>query len=161
MDVVEQDRGRQDAAAQAAGSGAAPAGADFDVDGACAFVCAQASWLDLGLRRSNDPTVLATALRSHEQGHETWIRLISSAERSGASGAAVQLGALYAFHGRLIGALEGGTGGGVDALACDDVRRLLCDRLGRLTRESLEVLRAPGLDAAPTRYAARTAIALP
>lgn len=158
MDVMLEDREPRDAGA-AASSGATRGGDDFDVEGACAFLCAQASWLDLGLRRNDDPSLLATALRSHEQGHETWLRLIGSAERAGATVAVAQLGALYAFHGRLVGALEGGMGGRVDAVACAEVRRLLCERLDHLTREGLEVLRAPGL-AEPTPHATRTATAI-
>lgn len=121
----------------------------FDVEGACAFLCAQASWLDLGLRRSEDPSLLATALRAHERGHETWIGLIGAADRAGETGASDRMGALYAFHGRVVGVLEGGPDGRVDAVACAEVRRLLCERLGRLTRDTLDALRVPGLDVRP------------
>lgn len=148
MDVM-QDVGQEHPQRGDTRQAQAPGEGSFDVEGACAFLCAQASWLDLGLRRSEDPSQLATALRAHERGHETWLGLIGAADRVGETGAADRMGALYAFHGRVVGALEGGPDGRVDAVACAEVRRLLCERLDHLTRETLAALRVPRLDVRP------------
>lgn len=155
MDVLPEERRARDGGPDGAQPGDHDAAASRpDIDDACSFLSAQASWLELGLRTCEDTPLVASALQAHERGHETWLALIGAAERAGEGPVADRLAALYQFHGRLVGVLEGGPDGRVDAVTCAEVRRLLGERLVLLTDQTIAALRtsvprAPAVAALP------------
>ena len=96
------------------------------------FLRAQACWLRDGLQRAEDPVSVRMVLRAHDAAHPAWCVLIGHV-RSSDPGLAAKLDGLYAYHGRVAGALDRGR----DPLLADAtvraVRALLADRLEAMT----------------------------
>ncbi len=112
-----------------------------DVDRDCAFLRQQAEALCSGLRHSDDPAALATALTAHEASHETWVHLLARAERQGPPELAAELASLYEYHGRLVESLERGLQGWLNAQAAYEIRTVLADRLAACTTTAVAGLR--------------------
>jgi hypothetical protein len=112
-----------------------------DVDRECTFLREQAAALGEGLRYSDDPACLATALTAHDASHEHWLHLLAHIERTGPPELAEDLSMLYEFHGRLVESLERGLDGWINTQACYEIRTVLADRLTDCTDTAVAELR--------------------
>jgi hypothetical protein len=105
----------------------------------CTFLREQARALGAGLRRSDDPALVATALTAHESSHESWLDLLARTE--GDPALAERLATLYQFHGRLVESLDRGLDGWLNPRAAHEIRAVLADRLDECTEATVAALR--------------------
>jgi len=70
------------------------------------FLRTQAAWLDRGLVHADRPVVVSLVLEAHARAYESWLELIHSLSAAGCEVAAAEVAGLFAFHGRVAGALE-------------------------------------------------------
>lgn len=115
-----------------------------------AFLRTQATWLDRGLVHADRPVVVSLVLEAHARAYETWLDLINSLSAAGCEVAAAEVAGLFAFHGRVVGAIEQLHQTWLAAELGIEVRRVLLRSLDERTGEICRSLRG----APPRQFAA-------
>ncbi len=126
--------------------GLAVEGCSHLLDDGAAFLRTQAAWLDRGLVHADRPVVVSLVLEAHARAYESWLGLIHSLSAAGCEVAAAEVAGLFAFHGRVAGALERLHESWLGGELGVEVRRVL---LRSLDERTVEVCRA--LRGAPPR----------
>jgi hypothetical protein len=106
-----------------------------------AFLRTQATWLDRGLVHADRPVVVSLVLEAHARAYESWLELIHSLSAAGFEVAAAEVAGLFAFHGRVAGALEHLHERWLDGELGIEVRRVLLRSLDDRTVEVCRSLR--------------------
>lgn len=104
----------------------------LDAPRAALFLRAQASWLQQGLDRVDDPAAIGIVLGTHDASHESWCALICALEQT-APDLAADVSGLYAYHGRIVGSLERGLDRRLEPSVRAQVHAMLAKRLTELT----------------------------
>jgi len=111
----------------------------LDIGGACAFLGSQERELQSGLASADDPEMSRRVVRTHDESHDAWLRLLACVDDAALCR---QLAGLYGFHGRIVESIERAGSGRLSAAGVDDVRRILADRLAASTAAAITSLRA-------------------
>ena len=106
-----------------------------------AFLRTQAAWLDRGLVHADRPVVVSFVLEAHARAYESWLGLIHSLSAAGFEVAAAEISGLFAFHGRVAGALEHLHESWLDGDLGLEVRRVLLRSLDERTVAACRSLR--------------------
>lgn len=145
-----------------AGDGRGP----LDRQAAELFLRSQTSWLRQGLDRACDEAAVRVVLASHDTSHASWLALIAAVSDTVGAESADTLAALYAYCGRVAGALCRGPDPRLSPTVAACVRSQLAIRLTELTDAAIAALsRSPassaeGVPATQTaRYARRSGAA--
>lgn len=107
---------------------------------ATTFLRAQSQWLQRGLARGDDAVAVSIVLNAHDRSHDRWVNLIDLVSRTLTADAAQEVGALYAYFGRVAGSLERETMNLLPADVAATARQLLAQRLADLTEAAVEAL---------------------
>lgn len=110
-------------------------GAPPTIELAVQFVVRESAGLEAAVRAPRDPAVVGDALGWHDHAHRPWLSLLATCRYAGWPSAR-PLARLYGYHGRLVELLELGL------VADPHTGAVLADRLGCLTRQAVDGLRA-------------------